>query len=243
MGFVFNFITYGGHQIDGVAAEEFATNSSDRTACWRLLACSAEMRLVDLTAHRKPWSAGRAATPHWPRRLAARRPPNPWARVPPSTSISCRPRCRRSRRRTGRRCGASTTSFRKNLPVQLRPRRAGSGRARTRHLRRRRDPLAYVVVDPIKDRHWSQHPAGARPEHLRREATPKALDDVDPPLARCTASRPTPFTTSRPPRTTSIDREDEVARHLQRGKSGRRRDHRRRGEPPAYHRLLKPGSG
>src|SRR3979409_1709346 len=26
MGFVFNFITYGGHQIDGVAAEEFATN-------------------------------------------------------------------------------------------------------------------------------------------------------------------------------------------------------------------------
>src|SRR5262249_31932113 len=25
MGFVFNFITYGGHQIDGVAAEEFAT--------------------------------------------------------------------------------------------------------------------------------------------------------------------------------------------------------------------------
>src|SRR6201991_4070346 len=26
MGFVFNFITYGGHQIDGVAAEEFATS-------------------------------------------------------------------------------------------------------------------------------------------------------------------------------------------------------------------------
>src|SRR5690348_17941305 len=26
MGFVFNFMTYGGHQIDGVAAEEFATN-------------------------------------------------------------------------------------------------------------------------------------------------------------------------------------------------------------------------
>src|SRR5690348_18496070 len=24
MGFVFNFMTYGGHQIDGVAAEEFA---------------------------------------------------------------------------------------------------------------------------------------------------------------------------------------------------------------------------
>ena len=25
LGFVFNFITYGGHQIDGLAAEEFAT--------------------------------------------------------------------------------------------------------------------------------------------------------------------------------------------------------------------------
>src|SRR5208283_5806429 len=25
LGYVFNFITYGGHQIDGVAAEEFAT--------------------------------------------------------------------------------------------------------------------------------------------------------------------------------------------------------------------------
>src|SRR5690606_4915100 len=25
LGFVFNFITYGGHQIDGVAAEEFTT--------------------------------------------------------------------------------------------------------------------------------------------------------------------------------------------------------------------------
>jgi isocitrate lyase len=26
MGYVFNFITYGGHQVDGVAAEEFATS-------------------------------------------------------------------------------------------------------------------------------------------------------------------------------------------------------------------------
>ena len=25
LGFVFNFVTYGGHQIDGLAAEEFAT--------------------------------------------------------------------------------------------------------------------------------------------------------------------------------------------------------------------------
>ena len=29
LGFVFNFITYGGHQIDGLAAEEFATALRD----------------------------------------------------------------------------------------------------------------------------------------------------------------------------------------------------------------------
>jgi len=36
MGFVFNFITYGGHQIDGVAAEEFATSlqQDGRLALW-----------------------------------------------------------------------------------------------------------------------------------------------------------------------------------------------------------------
>ena len=39
LGFVFNFTTYGGHQIDGLAAEEFATASS-RTACSRWRACS-----------------------------------------------------------------------------------------------------------------------------------------------------------------------------------------------------------
>ena len=33
LGFVFNFITYGGHQIDGLAAEEFATGAAARTAC------------------------------------------------------------------------------------------------------------------------------------------------------------------------------------------------------------------
>ena len=39
LGFVFNFITYGGHQIDGLAAEEFAT-ALRRTACSRWRDCS-----------------------------------------------------------------------------------------------------------------------------------------------------------------------------------------------------------
>ena len=39
LGFVFNFITYGGHQIDGLAAEEFAT-ALRRTGCSRSPGCS-----------------------------------------------------------------------------------------------------------------------------------------------------------------------------------------------------------
>ena len=38
MGFVFNFITYGGHQVDGVAgSEEFATALQTGAACSRSL--------------------------------------------------------------------------------------------------------------------------------------------------------------------------------------------------------------
>jgi isocitrate lyase len=46
MGFVFNFITYGGHQIDGVAAEEFATalNQDGMLALARL---QRKIRLVE----------------------------------------------------------------------------------------------------------------------------------------------------------------------------------------------------
>jgi isocitrate lyase len=63
MGFVFNFITYGGHQIDGVAAEEFAT-ALRRTACWPWPGCSGRSGSSSRpTARRRPSSAGRAATP------------------------------------------------------------------------------------------------------------------------------------------------------------------------------------
>ena len=110
MGFVFNFITYGGHQIDGVAAEEFATNLK-QDGMLALARLQRKMRLVE-SPYRTPrlWSAVRAATRHSPLRRAARLPPSPWARVPRSTSIWCRPRCPRSCWRTGWRCGATTTS-------------------------------------------------------------------------------------------------------------------------------------
>ncbi|MGB9250281.1 MAG: isocitrate lyase family protein, partial [Mycobacterium sp.] len=46
MGFVFNFITYGGHQIDGVAAEEFAT-SLRQEGMLALARLQRKMRLVE----------------------------------------------------------------------------------------------------------------------------------------------------------------------------------------------------
>ena len=46
MGFVFNFITYGGHQIDGVAAEEFAT-SLRQDGMLALARLQRKMRLVE----------------------------------------------------------------------------------------------------------------------------------------------------------------------------------------------------
>lgn len=46
MGFVFNFITYGGHQIDGVAAEEFAT-ALRQDGMLALARLQRKMRLVE----------------------------------------------------------------------------------------------------------------------------------------------------------------------------------------------------
>ena len=46
LGFVFNFITYGGHQIDGVAAEEFAT-ALRQDAMLALARLQRKIRLVD----------------------------------------------------------------------------------------------------------------------------------------------------------------------------------------------------
>ena len=46
MGFVFNFITYGGHQVDGVASEEFAT-ALQQDGMLALARLQRKMRLVE----------------------------------------------------------------------------------------------------------------------------------------------------------------------------------------------------
>ncbi len=96
MGFVFNFITYGGHQIDGVAAEEFAT-ALRQDGMLALARLQRKLRMVESPyTRRRPSSADRAATPRCSLPPGARRPPRRWAKAPPSTSTWCRRRCRGS---------------------------------------------------------------------------------------------------------------------------------------------------
>ena len=64
MGFVFNFITYGGHQIDGLAGGGVRDRAAGRTACSRWPACSGSSAWSSRpTARRRRWSAARAPTP------------------------------------------------------------------------------------------------------------------------------------------------------------------------------------
>ena len=74
LGFVFNFITYGGHQIEGLAAEEF-TMALKQDGMLALARLQRKLRMVD-----SPYG-----TPQTLRRDAPRRPWQ-WARARPSIS-------------------------------------------------------------------------------------------------------------------------------------------------------------
>ena len=102
MGFVFNFITYGGHQIDGLAAEEFAT-ALRQDGMLALARLQRKFRLLE-SPYRTPQTlvgGPRVDAALMSRRPAAPRPPRRWARARRSTSTWCRPRCRRSCSRSG----------------------------------------------------------------------------------------------------------------------------------------------
>jgi isocitrate lyase len=86
MGFVFNFITYGGHQVDGVAAEEFAT-ALKQDGMLALARLQRKIRLVE-SPYRTPQTlvGGPRADAALPPRRGAPRPPRRWARARRSTS-------------------------------------------------------------------------------------------------------------------------------------------------------------
>ncbi|WP_454790485.1 isocitrate lyase ICL2 [Mycolicibacterium lutetiense] len=153
MGFVFNFITYGGHQVDGVACEEFAT-SLQQEGMLALARLQRKMRLVE-SPYRTPQTL--VGGPRSDAALAASS----------------------GRTATTKSMGAGSTQHQhlvqtevpkklleewlalwgdyykigENLRVQLRPRRAGSDVLDLGIYGDGDDPLANVVVDPIKDRH------------------------------------------------------------------------------------------
>src|SRR6202035_899666 len=153
LGFVFNFITYGGHQIDGLAAEEFAV-ALKQDGMLSLARLQRKLRLVE-SPYRTPQTL--VGGPRLDAALAAAS----------------------GRTATTKAMGAGSTQHQhlvqtevpvkllegwlamwsehyqlsEKLRVQLRPRRAGSDVLELGIYGEDEEQLANVVVDPIKDRH------------------------------------------------------------------------------------------
>jgi isocitrate lyase len=153
MGFVFNFITYGGHQIDGVAAEEFAT-ALRQDGMLALARLQRKMRLVE-SPYRTPQtlvggprsdaaltaSSGRTATTKAMGEGSTQHQHLVQTEVPKKLLEEWLA------------MWSEYYQLGEKLRVQLRPRRAGSDVLELGIYGNGEEQLANVVVDPIKDRH------------------------------------------------------------------------------------------
>ena len=153
MGFVFNFITYGGHQIDGVAAEEFATNLK-QDGMLALARLQRKMRLVE-SPYRTPQtlvggprsdaalaaSSGRTATTKSMGKGSTQHQHLVQTEVPKKLLEDWLA------------LWSEHYQLGEKLRVTLRPRRAGSDVLELGIYGDGEEQLANVVVDPIKDRH------------------------------------------------------------------------------------------
>jgi isocitrate lyase len=153
MGFVFNFITYGGHQIDGVAAEEFAT-ALRQDGMLALARLQRKMRLVE-SPYRTPQtlvggprsdaalaaSSGRTATTKAMGKGSTQHQHLVQTEVPKKLLEEWLA------------LWSDHYELGEKLRVQLRPRRAGSDVLELGIYGGGDEQLANVVVDPIKDRH------------------------------------------------------------------------------------------
>jgi isocitrate lyase len=153
MGFVFNFITYGGHQIDGVAAEEFAT-ALRQDGMLALARLQRKMRLVE-SPYRTPQtlvggprsdaaltaSSGRTATTKAMGEGSTQHQHLVQTEVPKKLLEEWLA------------MWSEYYQLGEKLRVQLRPRRAGSDVLELGIYGDGDEQLANVVVDPIKDRH------------------------------------------------------------------------------------------
>jgi isocitrate lyase len=153
MGFVFNFMTYGGHQIDGVAAEEFAT-ALRQDGMLALARLQRKMRLVE-SPYRTPQtlvggprsdaalaaSSGRTATTKAMGKGSTQHQHLVQTEVPKKLLEEWLA------------LWGEHYQLGETLRVQLRPRRAGSDVLELGIYGDGDEKLADVVVDPIKDRH------------------------------------------------------------------------------------------
>src|SRR5215212_5672441 len=157
MGFVFNFMTYGGHQIDGVAAEEFAT-ALKQDGMLSLARLQRKMRLVE-SPYRTPQtlvggprsdaalaaSSGRTATTKSMGKGSTQHQHLVQTEVPKKLLEEWLT------------MWGEHYQLGENFRVQLRPTRPGSDVLELGIYGERdggeEEKLANVIVDPIKDRH------------------------------------------------------------------------------------------
>jgi isocitrate lyase len=157
MGFVFNFITYGGHQVDGVASEEFAT-ALRQDGMLALARLQRKMRLVE-SPYRTPQtlvggprsdaaltaSSGRTATTKAMGKGSTQHQHLVQTEVPKKLLEDWLA------------MWSEHYQLGETLRVQLRPTRPGSDVLELGIYGERGDgeqeKLANVIVDPIKDRH------------------------------------------------------------------------------------------
>ncbi|MBV8182359.1 MAG: isocitrate lyase ICL2 [Mycobacterium sp.] len=153
MGFVFNFITYGGHQIDGVAAEEFAT-ALRQDGMLALARLQRKMRLVE-SPYRTPQTL--VGGPRSDAALAASsgRTATTKAMGEGSTQHQHLVQTEVPKKLLEEWLALWSEHYQtgEKLRVQLRPRRAGSEVLELGIYGDGEEPLANAVVDPIKDRH------------------------------------------------------------------------------------------
>lgn len=153
MGFVFNFITYGGHQIDGVAAEEFAT-SLQQDGMLALARLQRKMRLVE-SPYRTPQTLVGGPRSDAALTASSGRTATTKAMGEGSTQHQHLVQTEVPKKLLEEWLAMWSDNYRldEKLRVQLRPRRAGSDVLELGIYGHDDELLANVVVDPIKDRH------------------------------------------------------------------------------------------
>ena len=243
LGFVFNFITYGGHQIDGLAAEEFAM-ALKQDGMLALARLQRKLRMVD-SPYRTPQTL--VGGPRADAALAATsgRTATTMAMGKGSTQHQHLIQTEVPKKLLEEWLAMWTRHYELpgGLRVQMRPHRAGSELLELGVYDEGEEKLANVIFAPIHDRRGrsilSVRDQNTFAESLRKKRLMTLVHlflvhrfkaDLGA-LRHPNRGQPVP------------GRKDEVSRHLPRGQHRGRPNHRRRRQPPADLRAFGAGSG